>query len=285
MSQKKDPSAVVVPFGKYKGATVAELLVRDHQYADWIMAQGWVAERFAELHTAIASRGAGIDDTPEHNALQVRFLDEKFRVAFLTLTHMSAIQKLLEHEITRERWDAQREISKINSTIDQAKSFLGRWADEVETPQNEWAVKRFQENKEELAIAERAVVFAQAALDDITPDKYKLHTAVEFEAAGVDVWLKWTWSNDHNIDYHNRNHIAIELKPSLGDDYPTVMRQMRRLYCHYIVVGQYTGRGISEPQLREMFNANGMRLVFTQEIEEALQSDRPDSAGQRNAGE
>jgi len=53
------PSAIVIPFGKHKGAIVAELLEKDPAYAEWIIAQGWVAERFAVLHAAILSRGAG----------------------------------------------------------------------------------------------------------------------------------------------------------------------------------------------------------------------------------
>jgi len=40
-SPKKDPSAIILPFGKHKGKTVAELLATDPQYADWVSAQAW----------------------------------------------------------------------------------------------------------------------------------------------------------------------------------------------------------------------------------------------------
>lgn len=53
---ENDKSAIVVPFGKHKGRTVAELLTHDPSYAEWITNQGWVAERFAELHAAIPCR-------------------------------------------------------------------------------------------------------------------------------------------------------------------------------------------------------------------------------------
>src|SRR5579863_4808679 len=94
MSDTVDPSAIILPFGKHKGKTVAELLAIDPQYADWVVAQGWVAQRFAELHAAILSRGAGADDTPEHNALQARFLDPLFRVA--TLSVLSGIENAMK---------------------------------------------------------------------------------------------------------------------------------------------------------------------------------------------
>lgn len=90
-----DPSAIVVPFGKHRGKTVAELLTVDPAYADWVTAQGWVAERFAELHAAILSRGAGADDTPEHNALQARFLDSNFRESFMNIVSKSYLEEAL----------------------------------------------------------------------------------------------------------------------------------------------------------------------------------------------
>lgn len=79
--KRNTPEALVLPFGKHKGKTVAELLEVDREYAQWLAAQGWLAERFAELHAALAARGSASDETPEHNALQARFLDEVFRVA------------------------------------------------------------------------------------------------------------------------------------------------------------------------------------------------------------
>ena len=94
-----DQSALVVPFGKHKGRTVAELLVHDPQYAQWIVNQGWVAERFAELHAAILTRGAATDDSPEHNAIQVRFLDQTFAVACVLAAWPGRIGKARENDI------------------------------------------------------------------------------------------------------------------------------------------------------------------------------------------
>jgi hypothetical protein len=48
-------SAAVVPFGKHKGAAVAELVTKDPDYVRWLTGQGWLAQRFAELHAAIAN--------------------------------------------------------------------------------------------------------------------------------------------------------------------------------------------------------------------------------------
>jgi uncharacterized protein (DUF3820 family) len=185
-----EPSAIVIPFGKHKGATVAELLAKDPQYVDWIMAQGWVAQRFAELHAALATRGAGNDDTPEHNAIQVRFLDPIFCRAFWLAAEGNA-------------------------------------------------------------------------------DWYRLEG---FEIKGADV--SFTASAECNVKYSVRykedsitDHIRIEIKPAVGDDFPSVMRQMRTLHCKLLVVGEFTGRGVSEQQMCQMFEANGMKVVFIRDIE------------------
>jgi hypothetical protein len=45
------------------------------------------------------------------------------------------------------------------------------------------------------------------------------------------------------------------------------MRQMQRLGTTVLVVGQYTARAVSEPQLRQMFAANGRKVVFMRDIE------------------
>ena len=56
--------------------------------------------------------------------------------------------------------------------------------------------------------------------------------------------------------------MAVEIKPSVGDDYPSVMRQMKRLGAKVLVVGAWTGRGVSEPQMRAMFKAGGIKRRF-----------------------
>lgn len=217
MTEPKDRSAIVLPFGKHKGSTVAELLVRDPAYAEWIVAQGWVAERFAELHAAILSRGAASDDSPEHNAIQVRFLDETFRRALIRA-----------HE-----------------------RFL---------PAARMSIRTYYNH-------------------DATNEEYR--TGVRFEQRGIDVVIDVTigehvpmrkpWGENSNWE---RFVLSIEIKPTMGDDFPSVMRQMERLQCGTLVVGDYTGRAVSAPQLSQMFEANGKRLVFVRDIEAEIANAR-----------
>jgi len=69
----------LVPFGKYKGQPV-EVLAQDRDYADWLLAQAWFVQRYPQVHTLVVNNFGEPTETPEHNALQIRCLDERFRL-------------------------------------------------------------------------------------------------------------------------------------------------------------------------------------------------------------
>lgn len=277
---KGDPSAVVVPFGKHKGTTVAELLVRDPQYADWLMAQGWLAERFAGLHAAILSRGSAPDDTPEHNAIQVRFLDPAFCAAFLIAAGCkSGLDEMRQKDCQRRSSDLQstydeimREVGSIPGRLDKESSLrqevigprggprgiLSRW---IEGPPTEAELLYQADCQNDL----------KAAKHDLEhPPLVRLVTSCLFEAKGVDVTLTANYLESR----YNRIRLRIEIKPSLGEDFPSVMRQMRASDCGHLVAGDYQGRSVSLPQLRQMFTANSQTLVMLADIEAELANAR-----------
>src|SRR4029453_16186290 len=68
----------LVPFGKYKGQPV-EVIAEDRQDCDWLLEQTWFVQRYPQLHTLVINNFGEPTETPEHNALQIRFLDETFR--------------------------------------------------------------------------------------------------------------------------------------------------------------------------------------------------------------
>jgi hypothetical protein len=71
----------VIPFGKYRGRPVEDLL-SDPGYMQWLQAQSWFGDRYPALLQVIVNRGSPPADTPEHNAIQVRFLDDAFCLQF-----------------------------------------------------------------------------------------------------------------------------------------------------------------------------------------------------------
>ena len=77
-----DHDSKIVPFGKYQGRSGDEL-VADDSYARWLTAQDWFRTRYTTLYQVVINKGAEPTETPEHNKIQVRFLDEAFRTALL----------------------------------------------------------------------------------------------------------------------------------------------------------------------------------------------------------
>jgi hypothetical protein len=65
----------IIHFGKYKGQPV-EVLQEDAKYRDWLMAQDWFREKFADTYTLIVNNFRETAETPEHNALQAKFTDD-----------------------------------------------------------------------------------------------------------------------------------------------------------------------------------------------------------------
>jgi hypothetical protein len=221
---ENDKSAIVVPFGKHKGRTVAELLTHDPSYAEWITNQGWVAERFAELHAAILSRGAASDDSPEHNLIQARFLEPLFRAAFALAAQGTPW--------TVASWK-----------LDRIRNYK-RWiADPTDT--------------------------ATGKIEDI-----QFWSDARFEQRGVDVVLAWDFRlpGHYGWDSPHLSH-NIEIKPSLGDDFPSVMRQMQRLGSSALLIDRYASV-LPLETLRQMFAANGIHLVTVREVEAELANAR-----------
>jgi hypothetical protein len=254
-NSKDDPSTVIVPFGKYKGVAAADLPTIDPRYAEWLLAQGWVAQQFAAIHAAIAARGATSDDSPEHNALQVRFLEPAFRLACVQLGLGKRLDDGREDERRTFIQCAERTVSDIKRDLEHLnRHFRGT-------------------HGERIARLQSQIEAAEAALVSVQTDDYQCKTQAVFEYHGLDVILYWlhtphgTKPRSRITNAPSRNQIALELKPTLGDDFPTVMRQMRRLEYAYLVVGTYNGTTVSEQQLRQMFEANSQKVIFVREIE------------------
>ncbi len=200
----------VIPFGKYKGQPV-EVVVQDRQYVEWLTAQPWFRERFANIHTLIVNNFQEPTETPVHNALQARFLDPAFRARFF-------------------------EVVRAN-----------------------------------------AVAGAPAA--------------VEFEVEGFDVQVV---GKIHAINHYESGpreviesaSLFVEIKPTVADDYPAVLRQIKDArqrprilkmdYCRQVqenvtrdavlLLEEYTGSGATCEQFIEIFEASGIKVVFLDEI-------------------
>lgn len=67
----------IVPIGKYKGMPL-ERLMADQPYADWLLAQSWFLDRYADMAQLLRmGRLNEPQDTPEHNAMVAGLIDRR----------------------------------------------------------------------------------------------------------------------------------------------------------------------------------------------------------------
>lgn len=66
----------LVNFGKYKNQPV-EIMIEDTDYCSWFLAQTDMQKKYAWLYQIIQN-AIKAEDTPEHNALQMRFMDKDY---------------------------------------------------------------------------------------------------------------------------------------------------------------------------------------------------------------
>ena len=194
----------VVPFGRYKGMPVEDMLA-DQGYMAWLECQPWFRAKFAHIlknrDVDAASR------TPVHNRLQTLFLDDDYCVAFALTTNNNFFYN-----------DTLNNIQKyINSSIIISRNF--------EYP----------------------------------------HKII----GSCDVLLTIT-----QLEHHNQKSFSIEIKPTVADEYPAVLRQMSRNNSEYLFVGEYTGEGATQDQFVKIFKESGKTVVFKKDVDAKLEEIR-----------
>jgi uncharacterized protein (DUF3820 family) len=223
-------SPKVVPFGKYKGQPI-EVLAQDRQYLDWLTAQDWFRDRHAGIYTLIVNNFTEASETPDHNALQVLFLDNAFCdrfIAFLDPDWKARAERLLSGDI---------------NTVLNRLTGEQRWSN--------------GERKSEI----------EASINRLKTAKRELWFSREFEVGrGVDVALQGYIGIDDG-DCRGSGQYRIELKPSVGDDYPAILRQMRASHSNVLLTRDYTGAGATEEQFVKTFATADIKVVFLRDVE------------------
>lgn len=85
----------IIPFGKYRGQPI-EVLQQDEQYLSWLRNQDWFVRDYQSINTVIINNFKEPDETPEHNQLQVLFLDDVFVDKFFEYIQKTEQRKNLQ---------------------------------------------------------------------------------------------------------------------------------------------------------------------------------------------
>ena len=262
----------IVPFGKYKDRPVEDMLA-DADYMTWLEAQPWFRDRFG--HLLPQDMRDDIQATPTHNKLQVLFLNSAYCIAFAR----AAGKKSFSDQETMARASVEKNcelagLAYILSQSELAKVRAERQSWCAKNPgaaDDNWQIREFDHDERRHAqSAERA----GRQLDALNSAKYVIKAMSAFEVAGADVvvLLRWQWpSFEHGYDVAgNERRFRIEIKPTMGDDYPVVLRQMQRHKTTYLFVDQYDAEGATTEQMIAIFRAGGKAVVFKRDVDALL---------------
>ena len=184
-----------ITFGKYAGQPVT-VLEQDSPYALWLTQQPWFRQKFASLFSYIAARFDLDEETPEHNAMQLK-------------------------------WSQKSLLSRLTYAV-----YAGHDAPDLDE-------------------------FDGAEILSVIP-----------EHEGWDIYFRWQTGRDDVCENF------VELKPTLGDNYPAVLRTMNakkvkafRDASYYIIVGKVTSIAASNEQLFEFFDASKINFILETDAE------------------
>ena len=297
----------IVPFGKYKGRLIEELLVDDPSYLEWLAGQDWFRAKYVTLHQVIINRGAEPEETPEHNALQVQFLDDEFCLsvhAQLALDYETKARdkfndaRAANLQLVLAKIEAQNEApskadEKLASELQRIAQYESHQSHHPNFATNQRADAREQRERQRGAHIKRLAQLnhlRELLSPPITTVNFQFER--EFEVDGVDVVLEisadilWSFGVDRDVTGAPRDSFwsrydwqewqdrvscrakhKIEIKPTVGDDYPAVLRQMKANGSTVLFLEQYTGKGATREQFIKTFATASIRVVFAEDVE------------------
>jgi len=248
MADLKPPA--VVPFGKYKGQPV-EALSQDRAYCEWLMGQDWFRTRFVGIHTLIVNHFGEATETPEHNALQARFLDQDWCQRFCAA--MGLVTQL------ERMWKADiRDYAAFmaNPRLPEDREGLENYAQEYGALLWSFGILDRQFEHEGIDVTLMVSVYSERPIVTF----YELET--HYSLNGKSMWIR----REPRVQQFSRTY-KIECKPRVGDDYPAILRQMRASGAKALLVGAVESVAVSLDQMRDIFDTAGITICTVEEIE------------------
>jgi hypothetical protein len=234
--------AEIVPFGKYKGQPV-EVLAADTDYCEWLTAQPWFKARYTSVYNTIINYGPEPQESPEHNQMQARFLDDGlcFRLADMLYPGIKydalTVLALLQGDAQYRRLSARTDIKEFPPQIDQ---------------------RRFEDRGWDVTFTIQPASIDVRAKPDIPADDLT-------DWSDRD-WIRRRCRTPYVVMPAIDVKVCAELKPDLGDDYPAVLRQVLRYPTTYpdrrcVIARRAQFAQVTWDQVVRIFEASGITLM------------------------
>lgn len=274
-----------VPFGRYKNKPITEML-KDKSYVNWCKNKEGLLDKYPIIYNIIYTQSFEKQDnpTPKHNKMQNLFLDKNMNIKLVNkITNINNIgnyilkifKKLYIDHKYQELFEAHR--------FDIPKSLSYDINTEFEAKYN-WDVS----------------IKCDCEIDDYDKGNYDImiekkttriyHDEYKYYHQNFKKYYPFLYDQDRNESYYydnihrlyiKKNYeylLFIELKPNLGDDYPCVLRKMKKqieltkIYCnnnyhgwkisYILIIDEYESETTSTEQLKQIFKQSNIHIIF-----------------------
>jgi hypothetical protein len=262
----------IVPFGKYRGKPI-EAMLQDPSYCEWFMSQPEMRQKYQNVYQVIINNFGEPSETPESNEMQAKFLSADFRQKFAL-----AIKSTFNDFASEDGMLSACEFAANDMRNVEVK--LGMTFQADLSGNHQWAAIGKSEGKK----CDIQVVLHE--FKSSSPEFEIGGTDVEFEVIGAGFtyareckkqhcdgsWASYdSWEGQYlrsfrDMIWRNKYRLRIEIKPEVGDDYPAILRQMRRSKSNVLFTRDYTGIGVDEATFVEYFSTQGIKVIFERDV-------------------
>lgn len=248
----------IIPFGKHKGKPI-EILAADKQYSEWLLAQSWFKERHINLYNIVINNFREPIDTPEHNKLQIKFLKKEYRLKFAY-----AVNKNL-----------------FNNNSEKINSAMHKILASTERRENDYFLRALanpiNDHGQKFGLYSNQLLKFSTPVFEKIDVSFSLWYGIHFHYDNN--FYEGGWSN---FSQESRTTYFIEIKPTISDDFPAVLRQMKASmpcdgYNNYqkdkffvLLVGSYTGTSATREEFIEYFATQGYIVIFENDVENLI---------------
>lgn len=290
----------LVPFGKYEGQPVTRL-VEDSDYANWLLSQPWFRQKYDDLYHIVLNYGAEPQDTPEHNEMQAKFLGDDWRKALLKTARPDLTWEAdkIPHKAENRGYDPRLEeyvkriVTHEFATVDPGFE-EGGWdvVYGIKTARVKLELQEWPEcicecdhtdcpNRASCQGGDRTMACEHYNCDDNVDPAFtrpRKHCNDDCLWANEDTcgWLK----HKSRRCYEGAGfwNVRVECKPTLGDDYPSVMRQVKRYDVEtndliIVVTRDAEFERVTWDEVVQVFENSGVNLVRTRDVRKNLPND------------
>lgn len=287
----------IVKFGKYKDKPIAAL-AQDKEYVEWLLATPWFKQQHGDLYNIVINNFQTPQDTPEHNKIQIKFLEESyiFKFAFVAIGEklfsfgssqqdedwLRILKDLVELYATKY----ESELENINRSIlydtkciknhpgtPAAKMATENLAlDENKLKSMESKNCSIQRNIKELIGNFDQQQIKLLSISDLNFESKKSATDVSFKInygclACEPLWAIEDKLNKKFYSFQKTFIFTIEIKPQVFDDYPSILRQMKHNNSKYLFISEYNGVGATLEQFKSYFETQGIKVIFESDVD------------------